>query len=53
MLTPRTRRLLADVGIPVALAIVGMVEMFTLPLANPWPGILVEWLACAALTAFW
>jgi signal transduction histidine kinase len=49
MLTPRTRRLLADVGIPVALAVVGMVEMFTLPLANPWPGILVEWLACAAL----
>ncbi|HWI33769.1 MAG TPA: histidine kinase [Lapillicoccus sp.] len=49
MLTPRTRRLLAAVGIPVALAIVGMVEMFTLPLANPWPGILVEWLACAAL----
>jgi signal transduction histidine kinase len=41
--------LLADVGIPVALAVVGMVEMFTLPLANPWPGILVEWLACAAL----
>jgi signal transduction histidine kinase len=41
--------LFADVGVPVALAVVGMVEMFTLPLANPWPGILVEWLACAAL----
>jgi signal transduction histidine kinase len=43
------RRLLADVGIPVALAVVGMVEMFSLGLANPWPGILVEWVACAAL----
>ena len=43
------RRLLADVGIPMALAAVGMVEMFSFGLANPWPGILVEWLACAAL----
>jgi len=41
--------LLVDVGIPVVLAVIGMVEMFTLPLVNPWPGILVEWLACAAL----
>ena len=41
--------MLVDVGIPVVLAVVGMVEMFTLPLVNPWPGILVEWLACAAL----
>jgi signal transduction histidine kinase len=49
MAAPRTRQLLADVGVPVALAVVAMVEMFTLALANPWPGILVEWLACAAL----
>jgi hypothetical protein len=43
------RPLLVDVGVPVALAFVGMLEMFTLGLANPWPGILVEWLACAGL----
>jgi len=45
-----TRRLLGDVGVPLALAVVGMVEMLSLGLANPWPGILVEWLACVALT---
>jgi len=44
-----TRRLLADVGVPLALAVVGMLEMFSLGLENPWPGIFVEWLACAAL----
>ncbi|MEP6649201.1 MAG: histidine kinase [Lapillicoccus sp.] len=45
----RLRRLLIDVGVPIALALVGMVEMFSLGLAKPWPGILVEWLACAGL----
>jgi signal transduction histidine kinase len=49
MAAPPARQLVADVGIPVVLAVVAMVEMFTLPLGNPWPGILVEWLACAAL----
>jgi signal transduction histidine kinase len=31
------------------LALVGVVEMLSLPLADPRPGILVEWLACAGL----
>ncbi|HEY6743844.1 MAG TPA: histidine kinase [Lapillicoccus sp.] len=49
--TPPTtgRRLLADVGLPVALALLGIVEMLSLGLPNPWPGIAVEWLACAGL----
>jgi signal transduction histidine kinase len=47
--TATTRRLLADVGVPLALAVVGMLEMFSFGLENPWPGIFVEWLACAAL----
>ncbi len=45
----RLRRLLIDVGVPIALGLVGMVEMFSLGLANPWPGILVECLGCAGL----
>ena len=44
-----TRRLVADVAVPLALAVGGMLEMFSLGVANPWPGIFVEWLACAAL----
>ena len=36
-------------GLPVALALLGIVEMLSLGLANPWPGIAVEWLACAGL----
>jgi len=43
------RRVLADVGLPVALALLGTVEMLSLGLENPWPGIAVEWLACAGL----
>jgi len=49
LLRAPTRRLLGDVGVPAALAVVGMVEMFSFGLANPWPGILVEWMACVAL----